>query len=1186
MTLFPAAVLAAAGAGAKPVLRVSTKYMETFLPVRPVSSGTEIHSFVNEAGVIDLYSVGSDAQVHRLRRGQGQSAPYDDTPLAVAATQLYLFTPAGGSADTPWIFGLDPTGKLTLSRWQDGAGYVQQVTEPAKATDTIRRLLGVRGNSGRIYINVRLDDGRLGTNYYDLAAGRWGGDVWAPVKGPDGNPAMVKDIAVAANNPVQSALFAIGQDDEVLFAEDSFRTSQLRKLNRKVSRIGAVTDADNLLCLFAVDLQSGELWLKKQRKYSTGSGIQFEDWLRIDAAPGTRFTDIRANLRFDGRVEVFAADQNGDLHYSRQGGAPGGKPAGWSMLFPIAAGAGGAIFTTGRNRSGYSEAYSVSRQAEITRFWQSPESGQWFTETLEVPEGGDTLASVPTHAAEVTAVDDRGLPLGHAEIVVNTTFLTTLWVNGAAYRASLLDPVKIKTGLDGKLVLHQRATALAAATLLVQTPATPAGGPLKVEPNAALQDHLGGMGKQQVLDAKDRSGQLLLPADMKDRDAAAESIAEVTRRSMEIAKADEAGGGALQYRFAGARHAGFRPGLDLSALGDTAWEIDFSAGYPRYRDIGVAEALAYRASRADASLGGFLGIDWGSVWSAFKRGVEWVVNGISKIVVTIVNGIGKVLFEIAGKVFEAIIEVAQQAFDFVEGVWNWLKVKLEQLYEWLAFLFNFKNYARTAEGIEHSIGVVLDFTADAVLLIRDRVGAGFDTIKDNLKSIVDDLIQQLGPDGGPSLGGYLGEHSLPDGQSYATDHNLFLNAFQENQGRIRSLAGGAGDVRASTALSGGLSTLLERLQGLADNFQFGDGKQAFDEAFGYFDAIGSDPGRVLELLLSGLIKVLEGVALFALDAAKGVVLTMLDLVADMVQLFREGLFEDWEIPVLSQLYKLFTGSSLTIRPVSVVAWIAAIPTTILSKVILDRAPFPDDAALDRFKATFTVDWLKQRAGIGGARPAALVQDDSFDTELRHNFLVAYTATMALRTLIDLSQIGANATGAGLGPAAIVPVALRFGSTLFTMPWAMSPQAGAPSCTPGEPGFAVTIWICQILLGPTRGALIVKSPWGDAKTKIYVGELTLTLWGVANVIMTTWNFVASKREKDDALNYARTMGNILPGQALRFMAVPALNQGAYYIPAGILAALTAVGYIGSAAIAGIQAGQSSEVLIPDLRRATA
>lgn len=1166
MTLFPAAAFAAAEPGAKPVLRVSTKYMETFLPVRPVSSGTEIQTFVNEAGVLDLYSVGSDAQVHRLRRGQGQAAPYEDLPLAVFATQLYLFSPAGGSADTPSIFGLDTAGKLSLSHWQDGVGYVQQTTEPAKATDTIRRFLGVRGITGRIYVNVQLDGGRLGTNYYDLATQRWGGEVWAPVKGPDGKAALVKDIAVVSNNPVQSALFAIGQDDEVLFAEDSFRTSQLRKLNRKASRIAAVTDADDLLCLFAVDLQTGKLWLKKQRKYSTGGGIQFEDWIQIDADPKARFGDIRANLRYDNRVEVFAADQNGDLHYSRQGGTEA-KPAGWTMLFPIAAGAHASIFTTGRNQTGYSEAYSVSLDNEITRFWQSPESGQWFSETLEMPDAGDAMVSVPTHAAEVTAVDARGLPLGHADIVINATFLTTLWINGSAYRASMLDPVKIKAGPDGKLVLHQRATALSAATLLIQTPKTPAGGLIKVEPNAALQQHLSQLDTQQILDAKDSAGQPLLPTDLKDRDAVAQSIAEVTKRSMEIAQADEAGG-AIQYRFSSPRLAGFRPHLNLSAMADNAWEIDFTGGYPRYRTVNLAEAHAWRAERLDASVGGLLGIDWGAVWSGFKRGVAWVIDGISKIVVTVINGIGRVLFEIAGKVFEAIIEVAQQAFDFVEGVWNWLKVKLEKLYEWLAFLFNFKNYARTADGIKHSIGVVLDFTADAVLLIRDQVETGFDTVKANLKSIVDNLIKHLGPDGGPSMGGYLGEHQLDDGESYATDHNLFLNAFLENQGKVKGLGGAGGGTAAllgSTALSDGLSTLMERLEALADNFQFGDGKQAFNEAFGYFDAIGSDPGRVLELLLSGLIKVLEGVALFALDAAKGVVLTMFDLLADIIKLFRELLFEDWEIPILSQLYKLFTGDSLTVTPVSVVAWVAAIPVTILSKVVLDRAPYPDDEALERFKKGFTVEWLKQRTGISTPQAAAIVMTESEAEELKRNFLIMYTVTMALRTLIDLSQIGANATGAGLGPAAIVPVALRFGSTLFTMPWVMTLGAGAPSCTPGGPGFAVTIWICQILLGPTRGAIIVKIPGNNPRAKIYAGELTVSLWGVANVVMSTWQFLAGPRETADILNFSRTMGNIVPGQALRFLAVPDI-QGPYFIPAGILAALTVVGYLGSAGVA--------------------
>lgn len=1163
MSWFPTAVLEAAESGTTPVLRVSTKYMETFLPVRPVSSGTEVHTFVNRAGILDLYSVGTDAQVYRLRRGQAAAAPYEQTRLGIVATQLYPFTAAGGDADTPSIFGLDAQGRLSLSSWQAGLGYVQKTTQPARAAGTIRRFLGVRGSTGRVYINVRLDDGRLGVNYYDLVKQAWGGEVWAPVRGPDGQPAMVKDIAMATNDPVQRALFAIGMDDEVLFSEESFSVSQLRKLNKKASRITVVTDAESLLCVFAVELGTGLLWLKRQRKYSV-DGIQFDDWIRVDPTQDVGLTTLRANQRLDGLVEVFAGDARGDLRYTRQRVGPDGKPAGWAVLFPLRAGCEAAIFTTGRNASGYSEAYSVTRDGELYRFWQSPESEQWFTERLEVPRESRELVSVPTHAAEIVVVDAQGLPLVDAAVVVNAAFLTTLWVDGAAYRASLVDPVALKTGANGRIVLHQRATALAAATLLVQTPATPAGAPVKVEPNAQLQHKLARLDAQQILDARDASGRLLLPPDTKDRDKVAESIAQITARSMQIAQADERAA-PVQYKFAARRGARFQHRLDLAALGDTAWEIDFSAGYPQYRDMTVADARAYRADRLAAAgeLDWSWEVDWGALWDAFKSGVVWVIEGIARIVVTVVDGIARVLFEIAGKIFEAILEVAQQALDFIEGVWNWLKVKLEQLYEWLAYLFDFKDFDRTAQGVKHTVGVFLDFTADAVHQIRGQVDQGFTHLKDNLKTVVDDFIGELNGQGDPSLGGYSRQAQPSDDQAHACEHNVFFNAFQENQHAVARVGGGGAALLRSPGLVDPLAELLARMKELGNNFEFGDGKQAFDEAIGYFDMVGSDRDRALQLVLSGLVKALEGVALFALDAARGVVLTLLDLVEAVIRLVRDALFEAWEIPIVSQLYELFTGESLTITPVDVMAWMVAIPSTILSKVVLGRSPFADQAALDRFRSEFTADMLRRRMGLmGDAEAAAAVE--AWNPEWRKNGLIVYCGAMFLRALGEPGQVWGNGLGQGLGPAGIVPIVLRYGTTIATAPWVLSPTAGAPSCTPGTAGFGVTIWICQIVLGPTRGLAVFGLTEGE--TRINVGESTLTLWGVANLVMTSWNFAKGPQQKADQLAFGRALTNLIPGQTLRAMSLPAVNKETYNIPAGILAVLTFLSYLGSFGVA--------------------
>ncbi|WP_444461504.1 hypothetical protein [Rhodobacter capsulatus] len=1162
MTFFSSAALDAAPVGATPALRVSTNYMETFLPLQPVSSGTEIQTYLNTAGMLDIYSVGTTGRVYRYRRTDATLAPYEEADLGIRASQLYFFDAAGGRSDTPSIFGLNSDSKLTLATFQSG-GYGQRNTGPQD--EVIRTFLGVRGVTGRIYINVRLSDGRLCTNYYDPLNDKWGGPVWAPVIGPDGKEAVVKDIAMAANNPVQSAIFAIGMDDEVLFAEDSFRTSHMRKLNKKASHIAAIADADNLLNILAVERDTGLLWVKKQRKRST-SGIQFDDWVQVDPGQSGRLGRLTANLRRDGLIEVFVLNEAGDLSYTRQVTNSAGKLQGWRVIFPLARAMENRIVAVGRNANGYSEAYSVTEDNQIFRFWQAPDTEQWFSEVLDLPKAEDKLVSMPTHSTEIFVVDAEGAPLYDAPVSINAAFLCTLWVNGEAYRSSLVDPVSFRTDATGKVVILQRANALAGATLLISTPVTGAGQPIVVQPNGQLQAKMAQTTKEDVLTATDSAGALLLPADTKDRENVAESIAEVTRQSMRIAQADETAR-AIQYKFATPHALRHSLQADFRSLGTVSWEIDFGSGVPVYRSLDSSDIAAFRAAHApqlDAG-GSFLGIDWGSVWRGIRDGVEWLINGLEKIVVTIVDGIANVLFKIAGQVFQAVIKFAQQALDFIEGVWNWLKVKLEQLFQWLAFLFDFKDFGRTAEGIKHCVGVTLDFTADAVHALRGRVEEGFEFLKAGLDGIVNNLILTLNREGDPTMGAYFEQEEPSEEEQHASDHNIFLNAFRENESKLTVKADGAAILRATTALSDPLQDLFGRMKSFSDNFQFGDGKQALDEAFGYFNNIGNEPGRAAQLLLSGLVKALEAAALFALDAAEGIVLTLFDLVEDLIRLVKLALFQEWEIPILSQLYKLFTGDRLTLTPIDVVAWIAAIPMTITSKLVLGRTPWTAEQ-LAVFKASFTVEMLKDRLGMSRAKALTAAEANGWTPEWRENFLTGYCVVMAFRSLLDPSSAMANATGKGLGEAGIVPVAAGFLSTLFTMPWALSPLAGAPNCQPGDPGFGVTIWICQVLCGPGRGIALHYQKWITGEAKITTGELTQTAWGVAYLIMLSVHFANQEQTTRNKLAFSRGILNLVPGQALRFLAIPALNKSTYMIPAAVLGVLSFLSCWGSLGVA--------------------
>lgn len=1185
--MFNSPKLANISTGDRPAARASTKYMETFQLLRPALGGTDIQTYPNAAGNLDLYTIGTANAVHRLRRGRAADAPYEDADLNISGRQLFLYTSTNEGSDTPNILSLGANGQLRLATYQSGVGsYYQVETKPKDATQTILQFKAARGVTGNIYVNVLLGDGSetsiLGNNFFKPGTSEWAGPVWVPIKGPDGKDARVKALAMVENNPVQSAIFAIGADDMVWFAPSSDRTAKLRNLGaKKVTQLSVVVDSNAKLNIFAVELGTGKLLLKKEKKYSVGE-TQFDDWLYVDPAQTVPLRTLYASQRFDDLLQVFGIGEDGRLWRATQAhGATTSAPPVWLTLFPlgnaIPSGDGASIFAVGRDVSGYSEAYTVSGGGELTRFWQSPSSGQWSEEHVQLARGDNQMVPVQTHALELTVLNEDGLPQVDVPISIQASSLVTLFVNGKSYRASQVDRVAARTGAGGKVVIQQQANALAAATLYVETPATLAGAPLVIQPNLQLQEKLETLTVDEIKDAKDAKGNYLLPPEYRT-DEYARSLQQITQASMQIAGQDENGSGKINYlavsRRPGARRDSTR--LNLAAMEGTAWEIDFTSGFPTYQALTLDQVADWKSQRLAAMngagmLGGFLGIDWGDAWESFKNGVKSIVDKVVKIVVEVVNGIGRVLFHIGEKVFEAIIEFAQQAFDFVQGVWNWLKVKLEQLFEWLAFLFNIEDMVRTAEAMRHSVEVILDFTVAGVQATKQTIMDGFDSMKEGLSEAVDTFVALMNEHNDPSYGNYSAEHAPTDEQLYQTEHNPFADGYDQNVEGATEKGQNLSALITQSAVAEPLEDLLKLFEDLSNNFQFGDGKQAFDEAIAYFTEIGDNPNNVVNLLLSGIVKALEGVALFALDAAKGVVGVMMDLIVEVVESFKAVLFTEWEIPIVSQLYKLFTGKTLSIRMIDIPCYIVAIPGTLSYKLITGEAPFPDQAALDAWRNLFTVDFLKSKFGIStSASYRALEVDPKTQRWVSTMCLSIYGASMIARSASDTITGLLSATGTGNPLAGLVSTTFRAVSTAMTTPWLLNLNAGAPTCGAGTANFAGWIWMCQVVFGPGRGLFLLAlfKKLGDkvpAKAKIYIGEVSLTLWGVANLIMVITNYCATDAAKRNPLAFARGITNIVPGQVGRVLFTPDM-QKAYFIPAGIELVLMALGYGASAGCA--------------------
>src|SRR5690606_33638336 len=213
----------------------------------------------------DLYSVGTDLKVFRLRPKNNVQAPYTLEDLKINLQQLSLFQTIGGSNANPSILGVNSESQLALATYSTGA-YKQVVFQPSQASEKIRQFLSVRGVTGNIYANVLLNDDTLANNFFSPNDLKWKSDRWVKVLDPDGNEAKVKSIAMCSNSEVQSSLFAIGKEgkleDRLLFAEDSFAFTKMRDLgSKKISDLSVILDSNKLLNIFAIEQNTGILWV-------------------------------------------------------------------------------------------------------------------------------------------------------------------------------------------------------------------------------------------------------------------------------------------------------------------------------------------------------------------------------------------------------------------------------------------------------------------------------------------------------------------------------------------------------------------------------------------------------------------------------------------------------------------------------------------------------------------------------------------------------------------------------------------------------------------------------------------------------------------------------------------------------------------------------------------------------------
>lgn len=1161
-------------------LIVSTRFMESYDLIQPVSGGRDITPFQNDAGDLDVYTVGTNNRVFRFRPEVGGKSGYGESDLGIEAYQLSLY-PNGADRDHPNVLGIDADGKLTLSTYNAAtSSYEQKVFQPPDATRKLKQMKATQAY-GNVYVNVILDNDVVATSFY-TPDGTWQSRDWVPIKESEGSEkdGTAARIELCWNNPVQIPLYGIGLDQRVLFSDNRFRFSAWRRLGSLLATaITVVEDEEDRLNIFAAD-QDGFLWQKREKQYYSGTDVQWDDWVQINGT--VPLADVRAVVNAEGLLEVFGIGRDGLLYHTRQVADSKGKPVGWGTLFPLGNPVPSSIFAVGKNGGGYSETFSVTPDDQLYHFWQDPNTTQWYSARVPVPQP-TKMETVSVHSVVIQVTDDQALPKAGAKALLKTSNLVSLKINGLSYVVSEFVDRKVQADASGMIRIEYITNTLAAPTLYAATEFMLDGEGVTVEPNAELQDRLYETTTEDVWNAKGADGQYLLKGDDRTQENA-EAIAQIMRQSMSLGKpAPGAPNVSMRYlglnrRTTGLRHhprgaAGSPFRIDPSQVEEQHWQVDFSGGTVRFHHL-ERDEVARLLDEKHATLrttedAGIFGIEWGDIWNAIKEGVATIFGGIKDFIVTTVVDVATGLVKAIKTVFtliidgaeylwEATIDFFQQAFDIVQGLWEKLKAAFEDLFAWLAFLFDWDDMQRTARAMRHAINTGLEFGAVAIRSLKEPIQQGFGSITKVIETAADEFIATINPEA--TVGSYSTSQGQADPQTLASSgHSPLLSGFLDNAGDTNAQVN---QELADILGSGPLDDLLQQLIDLGDNFQFGDGKEAFDEAVDYITQIGDNPDQILQLGLSAAVRLMESVVLFAVEAAEGVVLSMIDLVADLLLAIEALLNQEWEIPFVSQLWELITGDTLSFRAIDLVTTIIAVPGTVAYKAVAGKAPFPTDASVEEFEKAYTVQWLIEKSGIETperkklaasdlARMTAVVEGN------KQTWVTLGAVTWVIRGLVEPFQVGIAAyaedpgtLGKVLGTANVIG---RFATAGFTTPWLLDPDAGSFSCAsqsnPKE--FNNLIWLLQVFLGPGRGSLFVAAAWKGSKTAGQYSDLTLTLWGFAHFGMFVALAVAEGSSKATQA-VANSLTTFAP-QMLRFAALPYWKDTGYgaVVPAALI-----------------------------------
>ncbi len=607
-----------------------------------------------------------------------------------------------------------------------------------------------------------------------------------------------------------------------------------------------------------------------------------------------------------------------------------------------------------------------------------------------VPEILPAPYKVKRYQTVVTAKTGFGTPAANLKLTLTSAASIDLQVNGMFYRPGPNTPIHLVTNYVGEVILRVMAEGLHQPSL--QISAAGVSGDLSVNPTAGVQKFLSGVGglpnhpdgftPEFVENAKNPNGSDLFPGiDREDRKAGGKRKANqwppTADELVDFCKSVFA----IQADTDITVDDPAKSGAKVKALGISFQMHDKTrAGYEVH--VSSATVQMHRDRLVAFSYGNGIG----DFFADLTQGIRSGLVEVQEVFIDINNKVVQTLVKLADgmqAIYQHALEFVHEAAQAVESVVAAVGAKIQDVINYLSWLFEFKDVWDTKTAMESALSQVFPIFETVFKQFQGTIDEFIDEQIKNIDTTFETLKRELGQQTlgsaqatpqptssqGPAISNTT-QNTVNSGHAkWLTEHVSLAVASAGSEWLERHpLRSTNGDdpfikflekILASPGWSNMYAILLETGKLLTEAFS------------------GDDPNTVASTALITLFDIFKELALAALNFAKTFIDDLLELLHGFLTNFSEYADELVDLSLLSTLYKFIQAEAgvspdkfeeLTFGRLGILMF--SFITTLVMKVVTGNAPYPGGVFPDLFSNISDKDYIRGSFAEGPIEPPA------------------------------------------------------------------------------------------------------------------------------------------------------------------------------------------------------------------------